>query len=111
MFLCAEANYLLWKRCLKELNQGENVVKKLVKEFENSGRNITCDNFFTSLALARYLLTKKLTIVRTIRKNKLELPISFTNAKGRTVFSSQFGFQKDAYIVSYCPKRGKLLLY
>ena len=30
----------------REINQGARVVKNLVKEIENSGRNITCDNFF-----------------------------------------------------------------
>ena len=30
----------------REVNQGARVVKDLVKEIENSGRNVTCDNFF-----------------------------------------------------------------
>ena len=74
-------------------------------EIENSGRNITCDNFFTSLSLARKLLEKKLTIVGTIRKNKPELPAKFTVAKNRTAKSTLFGFQKDAMIASYCPQK------
>lgn len=46
----------------KEINQGKNVVKKLIKDIENSGRNVTCDNFFTSLNLETYLLSKKLRV-------------------------------------------------
>ena len=62
--------------------------------------------FFTSLSLARDLLQKKLTLVRTIRKNKPELPPKFTLAKGREVTSTVFGFQSDAMIASYCLKKG-----
>ena len=64
-----------------------------------------CDNFFTSLSLAHKLLEKKLTIVETIRKNKPELPAKFTAAKNRTAKLTLFGFQKDAMIASYCPKK------
>ena len=48
---------------------------------------------------------KKLTIVGTLRKNKPELPLQFTMAKGREVKSTLFGFQNDAMISSYCPKK------
>lgn len=89
----------------REVNQGARVVKDLVKEIENSGRNITCDNFFTSVPLARELLKKNLTLVGTIRKNKPELPQKFTVAKDREVESTIFGFQKDVLVASYCPKK------
>ena len=90
----------------REVNQGARVVKDLVKEIENSGRNVTCDNFFTSVSLARDLLQKKLTLVGTIRRKKTKLPPKFTLAKGREVTSTVFGFQSDAMIASYCPKKG-----
>ena len=77
----------------------------MVKEIEHSGRNITCDNFFTSIPLARDLLKKKLTLVETIRKNKPKWPPQFTVAKGRDITSIIFGFQNDATISSYCPKK------
>ena len=90
----------------REVNQGARIVKDLVKEIENSGRNVTCDNFFTSVSLARKVLQKKLTLVGTIRRNKPELPPKFTLAKGRVVTSTVLGFQSDAMIASYCPKKG-----
>lgn len=93
----------------RERNQGERVVKTLVKEIENSGRNITCDNFFTSLSLSRQLLMKNLTLVGTIRKNKGELPNEFIATKGRATESTMFGFQDDTMIVSYCPKKGRVV--
>ena len=35
----------------KEVNQGARVVKDLVKEIENFGRNVTCDNFLIACHL------------------------------------------------------------
>ena len=90
-----------WKRS----NQGARFVEDLVKEIEHSGRNITCDNFFTSIQLARDLLKKKLTLVGTIRNNKPELLPQFTVAKGLDIISTILGFQNDAMIASYCPKK------
>lgn len=93
----------------REKNQGENVVMRLVKDIEKSGRNITCDSFFTSYSLANYLLTKNLTIIGTIRKNKPDLPSCFTNPKNREILSTLFGFQNNKMVLSYCPKKGKVV--
>ncbi|XP_029648376.1 piggyBac transposable element-derived protein 4-like [Octopus sinensis] len=65
----------------RETNQGSRVFGDLVRELENTGHNITCDNFFTCLVLARKLLSKKPTLVGTIRKNRVELPSALTNGK------------------------------
>ena len=70
---------------------------------------MTCDNFFVSIDLARYLLAKKLTLLGTIRKNKGELPKEFIVTKGRVVNSTLFGFQDDEMILSYCPKKNKVV--
>ncbi|XP_035735020.1 uncharacterized protein LOC118447313 [Vespa mandarinia] len=51
----------------------EHVVLKLVEPYTSYGRNITTDNFFISMSLAIKLLTKKITLVGTIRGNKREL--------------------------------------
>ena len=65
----------------REVNQGTRVVLDMTKEIKKSGRNVTCDNFFTSLRLVQQLLEKKRTIMGTLRKNKLKLPFQFTVAK------------------------------
>ncbi|XP_014767724.1 uncharacterized protein LOC106867382 [Octopus bimaculoides] len=65
----------------RETYQGSRVVEELVKELENTGRNRTCDNVFTNLGFAQKLLSKKTTLVGTIRKNRVELPSDFTNGK------------------------------
>ena len=51
-------------------NVGEKVVIKLVKNFKNSGQNVTMNNCFISLKLANMLRIMKFTLVGTMRQNK-----------------------------------------
>lgn len=81
------------------------VVKDLVTPYHGSWRGITTDNFFTSVSLANYLLTKNLTLLgKTVRKNKPDTPIQLS-LKGRPVESSMFAFTKDLTMVSYISKK------
>lgn len=64
-----------------ESNQGKRVVLDLTQNLSLSGRNITTDNFFTSLDLAKELERKQMTLLGTIRKNRRELPAEFVIAK------------------------------
>lgn len=54
----------------KKKNQGERVVLEMTEGLQ--GQTITCDNFFTSRTLSQELLKTKLTMVGTVKKNKLE---------------------------------------
>lgn len=55
-------------------NKSSDVVLRLSQNIYGSGRNITIDNWFTSIPLVTTLLRQhKLTAVGTIRKNKREL--------------------------------------
>lgn len=94
----------------REQNQGERVVMDLICGLEKSGRNVTTDNFFTSLSLARKLKSMNMTILGTIRKNKGELPKELVATRKREKFSSIFTFQDQETLVSYCPKKGKVVL-
>ena len=51
-------------------------------------RDVTTDNFFTSCELANFLLSKNITVVGTLRKNKPEIPAFFCVGKQRNVYSS-----------------------
>ena len=53
----------------------------------------------------------KMTIVATIKKNKMELPPSFIDSKERQLNASIFGFKKDTVLVSYVPKKNKVVLF
>ena len=89
----------------RKTNQGTRFLCDLVEYIKKSGLNITCDNFFTKLLLAQKLFLKKLILVETMKKNKTELSMEFTVAKGWNVKSTVFGFQKDAMIALYCSKK------
>ncbi|KRZ75041.1 hypothetical protein T10_6890 [Trichinella papuae] len=65
--------------------------------------NVTCDNFFTSHELAMQLL-------KTIKKNKPELPQEVLELRGRAVHSSKFEFTEQCTVVSYIPKKHRMVL-
>jgi hypothetical protein len=92
-----------------ETNQGQRVVKDITKPLYGSGRNVTTDNFFTSYELAQFLLTKNLTLLGTVRKNKRELPAALLPSK-RPEQQSLFAFTTDTAIVSYSPKKNKTVV-
>ena len=102
-----KCKYYREKSCSRrEVNQGARVVKDLVKEIENCGRSITCNDFSSSVSPARELLQKKLTVVGNIRKNKPELPQQSTVVKDCEITSIIFEFLKDTMIAPFCTNRG-----
>ncbi|CAH2099388.1 unnamed protein product [Euphydryas editha] len=92
-------------------NSPRDLVKRLVEPIKNSHRNVVMDNWFTSFPLLSDLLNDYgLTALGTLRKNKTEIPPVFTATKGREIHSSLFGFQKNCTVVSYVPKKNKVVL-
>lgn len=94
----------------KQSNSAADVVMRLAQPIFQSGRNITADNWFTSLGLITELEKKKLSYVGTIRKNKREIPRTFVLATGRNQYDSIFGFRRNETLVSYVPKKGKTVV-
>ncbi|XP_047099197.1 piggyBac transposable element-derived protein 4-like [Schistocerca piceifrons] len=88
-------------------NVGLNVVKDLAKSIEESSKNITVDNFFTSVQLAEEMLQKQITVVGTIKQNKPEIPNEMKLSASRAIHSSLFAFRGDTTMVSYVPKMKK----
>lgn len=80
-------------------------VLKLAEPLFGTKRNITADNWFSSVELVDKLLEHNLTYVGTMRKNKREIPSEFLPKKEREVGSTLFGFVKDKTLASYVPKR------
>lgn len=98
------------KEAVKAVGLGRQVVEKLVEPYEGSNRNVTCDNYFTDHELALPLLSKGLTIVGTVRKNKTFIPPEFKARSDRQAHTSVFGFTKSTTLVSYVPKPRKAVL-
>lgn len=87
------------------------LVDRMCNVISKTGRNVTTDNWFTSIELAKLLLHKhNLTTVGTIRKNKAAIPPNFLQDKTRAVGPSLFGFENECTLVSYVPKKGKNVL-
>ena len=57
------------------------VIMKLMDPYLNKGRNITCDNYFTSKILAEQLGGKKTSIIGTVDKKRREIPADVKKAK------------------------------
>nr|XP_026490968.1 piggyBac transposable element-derived protein 4-like [Vanessa tameamea] len=92
-------------------NKPFDVVNRLVLPISKTHRNVTFDNWFTSYEVVSHLLNEhRLTTVGTVRKNKKQIPPQFLNIRGKELNSSTFGFQKDISLVSYIPKKNKIVL-
>ena len=86
-------------------------VIELSKPIHGTYRNITMDNWFSSIPLADMMLQNhKITVVGTLRKNKAEIPPSFLANRARKPDTSLFAFNDKKCLVSYCPKRNKVVL-
>ena len=112
---CSETFYLknfdvyLGKLGSREVNQGKRVVLQLSSCLSQE-YNITVDNFFTSFPLASELLLKNITLLGTLRQNKKSIPKELLPSKTRKVFSTEFRFSDNFYLVSYVPKKNKAVI-
>lgn len=86
-------------------------IKQITTPIHGTNRNITMDNWFTSVPLADELLKApyNLTLVGTIRSNKREIPEKLKNSMSRAIGTSMFCFDKDNTLVSYKPKSNKVV--
>ena len=83
------------------------VTEKLVAPYENSGRCITGDNWFSSIPLINSLLTKSFSYVGTLRSNKRELPPQITDKKMYKKGQSAFIFDNNMTVVGFMPPQKK----
>lgn len=92
------------------MNRISNLVKRLVHPGLNTGRTITTDNYFTSAELSEDLLGAQTTLVRTMRRNKKEIPPELQSNRQRPEESSIFCFDRQLTLVSYVPKKGRVVI-
>ncbi|XP_060804330.1 piggyBac transposable element-derived protein 4-like [Amyelois transitella] len=90
---------------------GEYFVKKLTRTVHGTNRNITMDNWFTSVPLAKSLVKEpyKLTLVGTLRANKREIPVELQNERTRKTGTAMFCYDKELTLLSYKPKPQKVI--
>jgi len=74
---------------------------------ERGERNVTTDNFFTSVDLANQLKNKKLTLVGTMKQNKREIPQEFKPAMQRDENSPIWIYQ-GSHTCVMCPKEEQI---
>ena len=75
----SERNRLRWKRRRSgtvHRNLGQDIMLRFLEPYYGTGREVCTNNFFTSYNLAKILLEKSLTIFRTIRNHRREIPHS-----------------------------------
>jgi len=90
----------------------EYFVKSLTKSIHGSNRNVTMDNWFTSLLTSSELLQSpyKLTVVGTMRTNKGEIPPELLNTKNRKIGMSLFCFDGKKTPVIYKRKSNTVVI-
>lgn len=90
---------------------GEYFVKELTRSIHGTNRNVTTDNWFTSIPLAKNLQLEpyKLTIVGTLRGNKREIPEELKNSRTREVGTSIFCYDGSLTLLSFKPKPSKVV--
>ncbi|KAF7235524.1 PiggyBac transposable element-derived protein 4 [Varanus komodoensis] len=94
----------------REAQLGFSVVTRVVEPYFHTGRNVVGSTFFTSIELAEELISKDLTYVGTLKRNKPYIPPEMQPHPCRKPLSSLFAFDGDYTLVSYVPKKGKAVL-
>lgn len=84
-------------------------VIRLTKPIQGSNRNVTDDNWFSSVALVDELSKRKLTCCNHEKKQKRDNP-KFQPQKKRQVQSTLFWFRNDKTLCSFVPKQNKSVI-
>ncbi|UYV74554.1 hypothetical protein LAZ67_12000134 [Cordylochernes scorpioides] len=94
----------------KELSLPTQIVFDISRPLWKSNRNITADNWFTSIELVDKLKEHGLIYLGTMRKNKPQIPPQFQPHPKRESGTSIFGFSGTKTLVSYVPKKRKSVI-
>jgi hypothetical protein len=88
-------------------NSGQETVLLLMKPASGTKINITGDNWFTTVSVVQNLLQRGTTyvLVHFIGTNERYRTNLYGTSRG--VMMSEFGFQEDCALHSYCPKGRK----
>ena len=98
----------LGKDSSRKSGLGQHVVLKLLKPYYKSHRNVITDSFFTSSELGKELLSKKLFLTGTIRKNRKEIPP--LASEQQPLHSTTFLNTNEQSLTIYQTKKNKSVL-
>lgn len=85
-------------------------VVRLCKPIEHTNRNVTADNYFSSIETVDELNKRELTYVGTMKKDKLIIPKEFLPDKQRIAGSSDHAFNGNTTLVSFVPKKNRAVV-
>ncbi|KAJ4441089.1 hypothetical protein ANN_10939 [Periplaneta americana] len=101
----------------KTLSEAENNFRKptqsvlhLSRPINHTHRNITADNWFSSIELSMELQNRGLTYVGTLRKNQRDIPIEFLPSRKKEEMSANYEFTNDLTLVAFVPKKNNAVL-
>lgn len=90
-----------------EVNAAQHVVLQLAGPYLKKGRNVTTDNYFTTLSLARELKAQDTSLViGTVNRKRREVPPEVKSAKGAK-YSTVFLKNEDTSMTVYQGKVDK----
>jgi len=86
-------------------------VLALVSSVSGTNRNITSDNYYMSFSLAMELKSRKLTLVGTMKKNKVCIPPSFLTKADDGTVQYAFDHANNFTLLSVAPKKNKRVVF
>ena len=86
-------------------------VLDLINPISGTNRNITTDNYYTSISLANKLKSNQLTLVGTMKKNKRCIPSSFLTKADAGTFQYAFDYANNFTLLSIAPKKNKRVVF
>ena len=86
-------------------------VLDLVPSVSGTNRNITTDNYYTSIPLAMELKSRKLTLVGTMKKNKAFIPPSFLAKADEGTVQYAFEHANNLTLLFVAPKKNKRIVF
>lgn len=95
----------------RDVGQGQRIIRELcIDNFKGSGRNVTCDNFFTTYDLAEELKSNNLSLLGTVNQRRRLIPKELLPSKDRELYSTEFVHSENIVLCSYFLKRKKAVV-
>ena len=88
----------------------DHVVMKLAEPYLKKGRNITTDNYFTSVKLAKLLKSKNTSLLGTLYKMRRDIPSELKNMRDEQFTTKLYKSDDDILLIVYQGKRKKNVL-